>query len=968
MVGYRNAVYNYKDKVVDIFTWDDEGKRIVTSVECHPYFFYEDNSGLDYSIFNTNLRKKEFGNIFDKNKFIKERGLKRIFDNYNPVQQTLIDRYWKHNDDEDFTKFSLKLYFVDIEAVGENGFSSPHDPNDEINVITVYDSILKKYFVWGTQPYTAKNDDVLYVYCGSEYILLRKFLDFMKSDPPDILSGWNCISSGQYVWLNDRIEKIDNLSYYLDNHPLKTYGGKINNHAMTGTKEEYCVKTELGYDILCSEKHKIMCHTKLSNEYKNKNTLGKITEELTVENIKDALNMSEKDVYVRLHIGSNTNRDLTYRDILIDFFDDIKENPIFDFAITSQELKNKLKTIPEFNKLINCEEYYFGKFWEKCSYWRYSVVKSYLTTEDIMNYLKTTDTLVFNPRGRRYVINLNKTISNDILQLIGYVFTDGCLDKKDKNITISSKDFDLVKSYTNIISNIINKELSHPKTVNHKLGTCYSKTFSLTNEIGFILGMIYNIELGKQPNIRMLSRLSFNQFSSFFSGMIDGDGWVGNSAINLCNYDCSKYNFLLDIQQILLWNGVMSYKCDNYVSIPMFSKNVEFITKCAGVMLNSARKNKIHDIKSSPERSSSNKSIRWVYDEKRSDILVKIKSVEATGKFVEMYDIETDDHVFLCNGMLVHNCDRYDVPYIVNRLEKILGAEETNGISPYNRRYTKMFNGKFGKKEIVHRIDGVSCVDYMDIYKKFCPVNRESYKLDYIGQVELDEFKVDYGDKSLYEFMSSDWETFVDYNIQDVRLLVNLERKLQYIELLRMLSYTGCTTFESALGTVSVVTGAAGIEARKRNQRLYTAVVDDDQQKEFKGGFVFHPVAGHHTSIVSFDANSLYPNTMITLNTSPETKVGKIIAIENNKISIRTVDGVIVEMTVSEFNKYIQKEKISISRAKVLFSQKKKGVLSELVDQYYKKRVKTRKEMSVLQRELYEIEEKLKQYEKDQLG
>ena len=415
MVGYRNAVYNYKEKVVDIFTWDDDGKRIVTSVECHPYFFYEDNSGLDYSIFNTNLRKKEFGNVFDKNKFIKERGLKRIFDNYNPVQQSLIDMYWKHNDNEDFTKFSLKIYFVDIEAVGENGFSSAHDPNDEINVITIYDSISKKYHVWGTQPYTAKNDDVVYYYCGSEYILLQKFLDFMKIDPPDILSGWNS--------------------------------------------------------------------------------------------------------------------------------------------------------------------------------------------------------------------------------------------------------------------------------------------------------------------------------------------------------------------------------------------------------------------------------------------------------------------------------DRYDVPYIINRLEKILGAEETNSISPYNRRYTKMFNGKFGKKEIVHRVDGISCVDYMDIYKKFCPVNRESYKLDYIGQVELDEFKVDYGEQSLYEFMNSDWETFVDYNIQDVRLLVNLERKLQYIELLRMLSYTGCTTFESALGTVSVVTGAAGIEARKRNQRLYTAVVDDDQQKDFKGGFVFHPVAGHHTSIVSFDANSLYPNTMITLNTSPETKVGRIIAI-----------------------------------------------------------------------------------------
>lgn len=495
MFGYRNAVYSYKTKSVDVYTWDEDGVPIVTNMECRPYFYYEDNHGKETSIYDTQVSKKSFETVFDKHKFIKERGLTRLFDNFNPVQQTLIDMFWKYNDTDDFTKFPLKIHFVDIEAVGANGFSSPEDPNDEINVITIYDSIQKIYHVWGVGPYNNKESDVEYRHCKSEKKLLEGFLDFVKENPPDILSGWAS--------------------------------------------------------------------------------------------------------------------------------------------------------------------------------------------------------------------------------------------------------------------------------------------------------------------------------------------------------------------------------------------------------------------------------------------------------------------------------DRYDIPYIVNRMERILGKEEADSLSPYNRRHTKTFMGKFGKMDTVHRLDGISCVDYMDIYIKFCPSNRESYKLDFIGQVELDENKLDYGEQSLYEFMTNDWDTFVDYNIQDVRLLVKLEERLQYIELLRMLSYMGCTTFESALGTVSVVTGAAAVEARKRNQRLSTTVVDDTDVRDFEGGYVAEPIVGHHQGIVTFDANSLYPNTMITLNTSPETKVGKIISIEPNNISIRNSDGIVVDMKPAEFSKFIKQEKITISRSKVMFTQKKRGVLSDLVDKFYKKRVAIQKELKILKKELRDIEKKI---------
>ena len=101
-------------------------------------------------------------------------------------------------------------------------------------------------------------------------------------------------------------------------------------------------------------------------------------------------------------------------------------------------------------------------------------------------------------------------------------------------------------------------------------------------------------------------------------------------------------------------------------------------------------------------------------------------------------------------------------------------------------------------------------------------VQRESYKLDNIAEIELGQSKVDFGDTNLSSLADENWELFVDYNVQDVKLLVMLEDKLRYIELLRMLAYTGLTTFEAAMGSLSVVTGATAIRARYRQQRIPT--------------------------------------------------------------------------------------------------------------------------------------------------
>ena len=315
------------------------------------------------------------------------------------------------------------------------------------------------------------------------------------------------------------------------------------------------------------------------------------------------------------------------------------------------------------------------------------------------------------------------------------------------------------------------------------------------------------------------------------------------------------------------------------------------------------------------------------------------------------------------------NSEFFDIPYIINRIKKILSEEEANKLSPVLKLYPRSIRGKFGKEQIRWHIEGISSIDYLDVYRRFCMVQRESYKLDNIAEVELGESKVDYGDTNLSSLADENWELFVDYNVQDVKLLVKLEDKLRYIELLRMLAYTGLTTFEAAMGSLSVITGATAIRARYRQQRIPTFIRDDSDKGKNPGAYVSEPQQGFQEHIVSFDANSLYPNTMISLNLSPETKMGKIESIddENNVVVFRHVNGNVYNLTKEKLQKLIEKEKLSRSKSDVLFSQTKKGIIPEIVDRYYQQRVEVKSELKKLKKHLTTLEKKTPEYKATQL-
>ena len=286
----------------------------------------------------------------------------------------------------------------------------------------------------------------------------------------------------------------------------------------------------------------------------------------------------------------------------------------------------------------------------------------------------------------------------------------------------------------------------------------------------------------------------------------------------------------------------------------------------------------------------------------------------------------------------------FDIPYVINRVRNILGEDATRLFSPVHDEimkpiYQRVYRGNFGKQTSKYVVEGVSMLDYLDVYKTFSLGMKDSYKLDNIAHIELGENKVDIGETNLATLSIEDWDKFVDYNIHDVRLLVKLEAKLMYMDLARMLSYIGLTPFNAALGTISTVNGRAIVEARKSDppRVIPTFIKVDDGSGKYEGAYVGEPKRGFQENIISFDANSLYPSVMVTLNLSPETKIGSIVGTDKNKdkVYIKTVNNKDIEMSYGDFNKWCTKNQIAVTRAKKLFSQKTKGIFPRITDHFY---------------------------------
>lgn len=221
------------------------------------------------------------------------------------------------------------------------------------------------------------------------------------------------------------------------------------------------------------------------------------------------------------------------------------------------------------------------------------------------------------------------------------------------------------------------------------------------------------------------------------------------------------------------------------------------------------------------------------------------------------------------------NVKTFDIPYLYNRISRLMGEDVANTLSPWNRVYAKP-EQFYGKDIAAYHIVGISTLDYLQLFRKYAPnYAQESYKLDHIAYVELKEKKISYDEyDSLHQLYKKDYQKFIEYNIHDVRLVERLNAKGGLVDMALTLAYDNKTNFDDVFQQVRMWDCICYNHLLRKNI-IIPPNVHKSKDFAYEGAYVKDPQIGEFRWVVSFDLNSLYPHLMMQYNLSPETIINE---------------------------------------------------------------------------------------------
>ena len=216
------------------------------------------------------------------------------------------------------------------------------------------------------------------------------------------------------------------------------------------------------------------------------------------------------------------------------------------------------------------------------------------------------------------------------------------------------------------------------------------------------------------------------------------------------------------------------------------------------------------------------------------------------------------------------NVQLFDIPYIARRVDRILGERAAKSLSPWKLISRREIYIR-GRKQIAYDLPGISCLDYLQLYRKFTYTNQESFRLDHICMVELGARKLDHSEfETFKDFYENDWQKFIDYNIHDVRLVDQLDDKMKLLDLAFTMAYDAKVNYEDVFSQVRMWDNYIYCELNKRKIAI-PPKKEATKDIQYAGAYVKEPKPGGYDWIVNFDLNSLYPHLIMQYNISPET-------------------------------------------------------------------------------------------------
>jgi DNA polymerase elongation subunit (family B) len=222
------------------------------------------------------------------------------------------------------------------------------------------------------------------------------------------------------------------------------------------------------------------------------------------------------------------------------------------------------------------------------------------------------------------------------------------------------------------------------------------------------------------------------------------------------------------------------------------------------------------------------------------------------------------------------NTEYFDVPFLYYRIENQLGASEAARMSPLR----KIKFGTYSHDSPVS-LAGINHLDYMLLFKKYNAKQEPSYKLGDIGEKYVGLAKIEY-EGNLDRLFNEDINKFIEYNIRDVEILIELEKKFKFIELTVAICHLCHVPYEmiylsTVLNDGAILTYLKRNNIVSPNKPTTTNPSLKEAYEEYAGGYLKDPVPGLYEWVIDLDFTSLYPSIIRSLNIGIETFVGRIV-------------------------------------------------------------------------------------------
>ncbi|WP_253738091.1 DNA-directed DNA polymerase [Halohasta salina] len=279
------------------------------------------------------------------------------------------------------------------------------------------------------------------------------------------------------------------------------------------------------------------------------------------------------------------------------------------------------------------------------------------------------------------------------------------------------------------------------------------------------------------------------------------------------------------------------------------------------------------------------------YDPYREGMSVDVRSFETEAAMLDAFVsyIEATDPDVLTGW----NFEDFDAPYFLDRMEVV--DKETDLDLSIDRlsRVNEVWRSGWGGPDIKGRV----VFDLLYGYKRTQFTELDSYRLDAVGETELDVGKERYsGD--IGDLWENDPTRLLEYNLRDVELCVEIDRKQNLIAFWdEVRKFVGCKLEDAPTPGDAV----DQYVLHKAYGKFALPTKGKQDAEEFEGGAVFDPITGVKENVTVLDLKSLYPMCMVTINAGPETKVdedfeGETYRAPNGSRFRKEPDGIMREM------------------------------------------------------------------------